>query len=108
MGRGTAAPPPAHARTVPRLQCRASPLAPPKVVRVMSHMGRGRAASLLALRTVMLVVFVVCIAPMAVLGLPLFIPRWYATRRARLAVASSSVKLEGKDVLATWKVRSLR
>jgi glycerol-3-phosphate O-acyltransferase/dihydroxyacetone phosphate acyltransferase len=67
-------------------------------------MGRGRAASLLAFRTLLLIVFIVCIAPMAILGLPLLIPRWYAARRARQAVASSSVKLEGRDVLATWKL----
>jgi len=75
-----------------------------QVVHVMAHMGRGKAASLLALRTLHFVIFVVCLAPMAVLGLPLLIPRWYALRRARLAAASSTVKLEGKDVVATWKV----
>ncbi len=69
----------------------------------MAHMGRGRAASLLALRTALLVVFVTCLAPMAVLGLPLLLPRWIASRKARQAVKSSSVKVEGKDVVATWK-----
>jgi len=75
-----------------------------QVVSVMAHMSRGRAASLLALRALLLVVYSICLAPASVLGLPLLLARGVASLKARQAVAQSSVKLKGTDVVATWKL----
>ena len=63
-------------------------------------------APLLLQRFAMLLAFIVAGLPGALLNAPIMIPAWIVSRRkAKEAIAEGmGVKLEGKDVMATWKL----
>ena len=76
-----------------------------QVVHVMGEITRAKAARLLCVRVLLLLVFAMCFLPMYVLGLPLLVlTRTIAMVKANQAVRSSKVKIHGRDVMGTWKV----
>jgi glycerol-3-phosphate O-acyltransferase/dihydroxyacetone phosphate acyltransferase len=76
-----------------------------QVAHVMNHMGRTRAACLLLGRVVTLLLLFVLWLPMTLLHIPLLlVTRAFSTYKANQAVQASSVKILGRDVLATWKL----
>ncbi|KAL1743957.1 hypothetical protein HDZ31DRAFT_64566 [Schizophyllum fasciatum] len=65
----------------------------------------GKAAVLLVYRTLLLSVWAVLALPGTVLNSPIFIlASIISAKKSKEALAASQVKVEGKDVLATWKV----
>ncbi|CAG8482124.1 10324_t:CDS:2 [Paraglomus occultum] len=68
-------------------------------------LGGGRAAGLLIYRILILSVWTILGLPGFILNLPIvLISRWISGHKAKEAVAASSVKVAGRDVVATWKV----
>ncbi|CAG8502417.1 6821_t:CDS:2 [Paraglomus brasilianum] len=68
-------------------------------------LGGGRAAGLLLYRILILSVWTILGLPGFILNLPIvLISRWISSHKAKEAVAASSVKVAGRDVVATWKV----
>ncbi|CAG8606968.1 996_t:CDS:2, partial [Acaulospora morrowiae] len=68
-------------------------------------MGRFRALMLLIYRVFLLLILVILGFTGAILGLPIItIARVISKKKAREAARSSSVKIAGRDVLATWKL----
>jgi len=66
---------------------------------------RNKAVALLVWRTMLAVVYIACLLPMAVLCLPMtVVTRTVAHFKTRQAVQASSVKIYGRDVSATWKL----
>ena len=64
-----------------------------------------KVVSMMMWRSLLLVVELLFLLPFMVMGLPiLFACRVVSEAKARAAVASSSVKLVGRDVKATWKI----
>ena len=76
-----------------------------QVAHVMTHMTRSRALLTLLGRTLLLLVGLVLWLPMMLLWIPLYaVTRSIAQVKAKQALAGSSVKISGRDVLATWKL----
>ena len=76
-----------------------------QVAHVMTHMTRSRATCTLLGRLCALLIAMVLWLPMTLLWLPLLLlTRGISSLKARQALASSSVKLSGRDYLATWKL----
>ncbi|KAL1508277.1 hypothetical protein AB1Y20_004392 [Prymnesium parvum] len=76
-----------------------------QVIKVLSSPSLSKAGLLLGWRVMLLVVYVACLLPMGILCLPLtIITRTVAHCKAKQAVLSSSVKIRGHDVSATWKL----
>jgi glycerol-3-phosphate O-acyltransferase/dihydroxyacetone phosphate acyltransferase len=69
------------------------------------EIGKVRAMVLLLSQIMLLVIYGIVLMPGILLNLPaVLIIDYVSKRKAALAVASSSVKLAGRDVLATWKL----
>jgi len=82
-----------------------------QVIKVLSPDGaaspasRRKAAFLLVWRALLIIVYVACLLPMALLCLPMtLVTRSVARCKTREAVQASSVKIYGRDVAATWKL----
>lgn len=77
-----------------------------QVAHVMTqHMSRLKAVGLLLYRACFLVLSLVLWLPMTLLWVPfVLIARAFSDWKAREAVATSKVKILGRDVLATWKL----
>lgn len=70
-----------------------------------AHMSYLKATFLLVYRSIKLVILLLCTIP----GLLLFSPVFVATKiisrkKAKTALAGSTVKIQGRDVMATWKI----
>lgn len=70
-----------------------------------ARMSYLKAAFLLVYRSIKLVILLLCTIP----GLMLFSPVFVATKiisrkKAKTALAGSTVKIQGRDVMATWKI----
>lgn len=70
-----------------------------------AHMSYLKAIFLLVYRSIKLVILLLCTIP----GLLLFSPVFVATKiisrkKAKTALAGSTVKIQGRDVMATWKI----
>ena len=66
------------------------------MIKVISPASRQKAALLLLWRSLLLLAFIACLLPMAILCLPMtLITRGVAYLKARQAVQSSSVKIYG-------------
>lgn len=64
-----------------------------------------RNLALLVYRSVLLLAWAVLALPGVITHAPIFIPaKLYSHKRAKEALAASTVKIAGNDVLATWKV----
>ena len=75
-----------------------------QVAYVLDELSRARALRLLVLRVLLLLLYLVLLLP-AVLFLPILVcTRSIAALKAAQALKGSTVKLEGRDVLATWKL----
>jgi len=62
-------------------------------------------AKTFAYRIVLLVLSVTCWIPSGILALPfVLVARYVSAKKAREAVAKSSVKIKGRDVIGTWKI----
>lgn len=70
-----------------------------------TEVGGGRALALLIYRTMSLSTMAMLALPGAVLNAPIgLIARIISNRKAKEALAASTVKIAGRDVLATWKL----
>eukprot|EP00127_Corallochytrium_limacisporum_P004035 Clim_evm84s156 gene=Clim_evmTU84s156 len=68
-------------------------------------LARYKAAELLGHRMMLVLFYIILGLPGLVIHLPVMVfIRWYSQQKAVQAVAESSVKIEGKDVLASWKL----
>jgi len=66
---------------------------------------RRHTLALLSYRVMLLLVWGLLAFPGAILNLPIaVVAKYISTRKAKEALAGSSVKLAGRDVLATWKL----
>ena len=75
-----------------------------QVAYVLDELSRPRALRLLVLRVALLLLYVILLLP-AALFLPILVcTRSISALKAAQALKGSSVKLEGRDVLATWKL----
>ncbi|CUM54969.1 unnamed protein product [Debaryomyces tyrocola] len=64
-----------------------------------------RVLPILLFRIVKLFLLMLLALPGATLFSPVFIcTKWYSTRKARAALANSTVKIKANDVVATWKI----
>jgi glycerol-3-phosphate O-acyltransferase/dihydroxyacetone phosphate acyltransferase len=76
-----------------------------QVAHVMAHLSRPRALALLLVRVLLLLLALVLWLPMTLVWGPLLVvSRSISACKAKQAVAASSVKISGRDVLATWKL----
>lgn len=70
-----------------------------------AHMRKRRVFLRLLQRIGLLLVLSAASLPGVILGCPILIfTKLYSKRKARIALAGSSVKIQGTDVIATWKI----
>ncbi|KAH8551722.1 hypothetical protein BGW37DRAFT_310852 [Umbelopsis sp. PMI_123] len=70
-----------------------------------TNLRRRETFALLSYRLMLLSVWGILAFPGAILNLPIaIVAKYISTRKAKEALAGSSVKLAGRDVLATWKL----
>ena len=71
----------------------------------VDEISRVEIVSLLASRSIIAVLYAMCFLPGIILAAPFFVlADRVSKQKAKEALAKSSVKLEARDVLATWKI----
>lgn len=70
-----------------------------------SFLATANLVPLLIIKTIIALIYTLVALPGTLLAIPMYvITRTIASREARKALSNSSVKLEGRDVIATWKI----